>query len=408
MKYLLCVTTDSTELTLTYDTAANTLEGAGAPPANTLIPSADKKQEQMLINLVMGSACNYRCSYCCQSGIREKAYAPLAPDRLADGIRAYQDRYFPHADSIKILYWGGEPLMYMDMMRPLAEELREIHQHVSMGICTNGALLDKAKLTWLHDNQIGVGFSYDGPGQYVRHNSDVLAPGSFALEALKDGIAHHGWSVNPVWHKGNPLPSRYISFMNERLGTEDYTIGDSQALMVSDTSSLSWALSEAELYAFCVDTCRGLYEGTAHQIAHVYFKAATGFLQSLGSIGGFGGCLNSLTEKRRSLNVDISGNIWGCHSCAGVMQDDLGGNWHLGTLYDEPSVPDYRVLTRRRKERCEDCLLRMFCGGGCAVTPAKYDDINCRIQWHKYFPALSMAVNLMTGGQLTRVERMEE
>lgn len=406
MKYLFNVQLGTKRLELTYDSKRNTLEGAGVPPLSAMPEGGQENTKQLRINVVMGVACNYHCGYCCQSGMKETVLAPRRTDAFIRKLRDYCDRHFSACGSARLMFWGGEPLLYFSLMRELAAGLKDMKTDVSMGICSNGALLDEENLAWLHDNGVGLGLSYDGPGQYARDKGDVLAPGSFALEALKDGLARHGWSVNPVFHKGNPLLSRFVSFMNERLGTENWHTGDIQALMVSDEASGQWALSEKEMYAFSVDCCREIFSGRGQQFVHTFHQAARGFLGNLGQTEKFGGCLNSNPDGC-TLNVDISGHIWACHSCTGLAADELGGNLHIGDL-DGPREPvEFAVLKRRRTDACADCVLRMFCGGGCAITPPQYDEVNCRIQWHKWFPALSLAVNMLTGGQLLGVKSRE-
>lgn len=404
MKFCFFVKSNYNTIELVYDSAGNTLTGAGVPPRDIM---EEEKNGGLRINVVMGTDCNYCCDYCCQNGMKNAAFVPSRMETFIEGVRDYCDRYFGEVDSANILFWGGEPLIYFDMMKELAAGLKDVKSNTSMGICTNGALLNERNLAWLHDNGMGVGFSYDGPGQYARNKDDVLAPGSFALEALKDGIVNHRWSVNPVFHKGNPLVSRFVAFMNERLGTEKWGLGDIQMLMVGDEASEKWALSEEELYAFSVDCCQEIFSGRGQNFTQVYFDIAKNFLRNLGKGNSFGGCLNSQPDGP-SLNVDITGNIWVCHSFAGQYVDEMGGNLHIGTLDGTRKSVKLAVLENRRERACKDCALRMFCGGGCLGTPMKYDDMNCRIQWHKWFPALSMAVNLLTGGQLLRIEKLED
>lgn len=403
MKYVFEVGHASGALKLAYDSRLNTLDGAGVPP-NFIMGQRDG--EELRINIVMGTACNYRCGYCCQADMKKEIFSPLRLDAFVRGVRDYCDRHFCHVDAARVLFWGGEPLLYFDMMKELAAGLRDVKPRTLLGICSNGALLNEENLAWLHDNHVGVGFSYDGPGQSARDESDVLAPGSFALEALKDGVARHHWSVNPVFHRKNPLVSRFIDFMDERLGSEEWAIGDVQMLMVGDEASAAWALSEKELYAFSLDCCRELFIGRGRRFAHAYVQAAKSFLRSLGQTGGFGGCQNA-QPGALSLNVDITGNVWACHSFAGKHEDERGGNLHMGTLEGPRRPVKLAVLESRRERACMDCVMRMFCGGGCLGTPEKYDEVNCLIQWHKWFPALSMAVNMLTGGQLLGVKRLE-
>lgn len=402
MRYLLDVVGEEKSFELKYETCDNSLVGAGAVPAYITKCEENKK---LRINIVMGSKCNYNCGYCCQSNMKDEIFSPLNMDMFIKSLHEYCDKHYSNFESAHILFWGGEPLVYLDMMKRLAGGLKDIKPHTMMGICSNGALLNESNFKWLCDNNIGVGFSYDGPGQYARHNTDVLEKGSFALEALKEGIKNYGWSVNPVFHRGNPLISQFVTFMDDRLETEAWNIGDVQMLMVTDEHSKAWILTENEMYDFSIDCCQEIFSGRAQRFVHTYYNAASNFLKNLGVSGMFGGCQNSQEEGSSSLNVDVSGNVWACHSYAGQNTDELGGDLWYGNLRGSRRKIRLSALNFRRERMCKDCALRMFCGGGCIGTPIVYDDINCQLQWHKWFPGLSLAVNMLTGGQLVKIKR---
>lgn len=69
MKYVFEVGHASGALKLTYDSRLNTLDGAGVPP-NFIMGQRDG--EELRINIVMGTACNYRCGYCCQADMKKE------------------------------------------------------------------------------------------------------------------------------------------------------------------------------------------------------------------------------------------------------------------------------------------------------------------------------------------------
>ena len=49
---------------------------------------------------------------------------------------------FKEESGLIVEFWGGEPLVYIKTLRPLAEALRQRYQAASFGIVTNGSLLN--------------------------------------------------------------------------------------------------------------------------------------------------------------------------------------------------------------------------------------------------------------------------
>lgn len=404
---------DHPSVSLFYNTKENTLrtqeDDLFTPKVVNEYRQSWRTRRELLVNIVMGTACNYRCGYCCQaSGMKDLTLTPLNVETLIRNIHAYKKRWFPELEKAHILLWGGEPLLYLSLIKELTSGLKDLCPYTKFVICSNGSLLNEVNFKFLMDHNIGVGFSYDGPGQWVRNpHEDVLSVGSCALELLKTGIKEANWVINPVIHKGNPLLSKFITFMTERLATDEWDIGSVQHLNIVDEASRSWALNPTELYRFTEDVCKSFLSDPTNKARNYYMNHALAFIRNLNKPNAWGGCKNATGVD--VLNLDIQGNLWACHTTVGLEHDDLGGNLKIGTLssLDERKEPEFRVLEKRRKDVCSDCIMRTLCGGGCAVAPMKYETLNCQILWHQWFPALSLATGLLTGGgQLVKVEQV--
>ncbi len=404
MEFVFEVQCPGGKLELAYDSAANSLDGCGVLPVKQ---GSGNCQRSLRINLVLGPHCNYKCAYCVQSGMREIKLKPLGLEIFATKLKSYLQKYYGGIDHIVIVFWGGEPLVYYDQIQQLAVLLKDIARQVSFSICTNGALLDENKVRWLENNNFFVGLSYDGPGQYLRNKDDVLAPGSFVLEALKTGMRNNRWGISPVWHQGNPLPSRFVEYLDERLGDDQWVVNDNtQMLLVVDDASRKYAFTAEQALAFAADLLGLYYSGNAQRVWRTYYERGQRFIQSLGKHQDRGICSVSSYDPYL-LNLDITGKIWACHSATGLAADELGGNLYRGSLDTERKPVRLAAFHKRQKEQCHNCALRMLCHGGCPITPAKYDAINCYLQWHRHFPALAMAIHSFTGGQLVKISRKE-
>jgi uncharacterized protein len=117
----------------------------------------------MHLTLHLTRACNCRCSYC---------YAPPRADEgMTEGIAREVldfalDVNRDNADSIGMVFFGGEPLLKRDLIRFILTETQKIHheqkRHFHFKITTNGLLLDEDFLKLSLEHNIVVGFSLDG------------------------------------------------------------------------------------------------------------------------------------------------------------------------------------------------------------------------------------------------------
>lgn len=102
-------------LPFTYDTCENRLY---TPTGEEISPEKGGQGKRMLlVNMVMGTACNYHCGYCCQSGMTVEPLTSKRLDVFLQDLHDYCDRHFKSINTAHILYWGGEPLLYFNLMR---------------------------------------------------------------------------------------------------------------------------------------------------------------------------------------------------------------------------------------------------------------------------------------------------
>lgn len=94
------------------------------------------------ILLILGKKCNFRCSYC---------YTRNKNNPFIDEVNVYKDnleRVFAHIDhyvnqqyTVKLSFYGGEPLVYGDVFRKIVDRYRET-VNVQFALVTNGSLLE--------------------------------------------------------------------------------------------------------------------------------------------------------------------------------------------------------------------------------------------------------------------------
>lgn len=126
-------------------------------------------------------ACNYRCPYCYQP----KAEAPAMNDKTAAEVLALiRSRITPVTRTLKITWFGGEPLLNQEILFSLSRQLIELAEarglRYEASIITNGYLLDAPTAERLYtDARISAAqITLDGLGaDYER--AKVTPPGAF-------------------------------------------------------------------------------------------------------------------------------------------------------------------------------------------------------------------------------------
>jgi sulfatase maturation enzyme AslB (radical SAM superfamily) len=107
---------------------------------------------------IVTDACNFQCSYCPQKKERKFINSELIKE-TANFIYTFL------SDAPVIGFYGGEPLLCFNKMRDTVsylEQLNRSEKNFRFSITTNGSLLDKKKLEFLHQKRFSVILSFDG------------------------------------------------------------------------------------------------------------------------------------------------------------------------------------------------------------------------------------------------------
>ncbi len=119
-----------------------------------------------VLYVVLGKACNLECSYCF---VGPSPPPPFSSQfSLAENRNAFKKALslLPESsDKLTILFYGGEPLIFLEQMKKTTSFLRKRladKKDLEFVVTTNGTLINKTTAKWLHDNEISVGVSIDG------------------------------------------------------------------------------------------------------------------------------------------------------------------------------------------------------------------------------------------------------
>ncbi|HCR52730.1 TPA: hypothetical protein DIV48_03770 [Candidatus Kaiserbacteria bacterium] len=112
--------------------------------------------------------CQLACSYCFENGSdRSQSMKPLVLVRSLEWFRQYVHLH-PEIDSLKLKFFGGEPLLCKEMVSQALEAYQSLCQEIGIDfwveITTNGELLDEQTAELLsHYNWRRVQITLDGP-----------------------------------------------------------------------------------------------------------------------------------------------------------------------------------------------------------------------------------------------------
>ncbi len=124
------------------------------------------------VDLMLTTACNFRCAYCDQE---RRASRQMSPDVLDAAIRRLVSS---RLDRPRLTFFGGEPLLARSLIQRALDRVREWaprRMRPDIRIVTNGSRLDEEMTRLLVGQNVFIALSFDG----VAPAQDDRRPGSF-------------------------------------------------------------------------------------------------------------------------------------------------------------------------------------------------------------------------------------
>lgn len=136
-------------------------------PATELLPFYINNRLNY-ITLQVTQNCNLRCEYCIYSGNyynRSHSSKTMSKETATKAIEYYIS-HSRDAGSMAIGFYGGEPLLCMDLIKYCVEyaDKNAEGREITYSFTTNGTLLTKDILPYLVEHKFVVRISLDGPG----------------------------------------------------------------------------------------------------------------------------------------------------------------------------------------------------------------------------------------------------
>jgi radical SAM protein with 4Fe4S-binding SPASM domain len=311
-----------------------------------------RRNRPFSISIELTSACNLQCPFCSvNSG------APGPDDLTLDDLVIFVEQV-KKLKPTPVALSGGEPLLKKEMVLYAVKELSPLRE-ITVTVFTNGTLVTKDYAQQLHDAGLKVArVSVDGHNAEV--HDGIRGKGAFektvhGIEYLKE-LGIHVDVISVI----SRINYRYIKEIEDFVST----IGDSYAL------SYVYPYGRAA-HSDMLLTPKEIFDVKISGLVSKDFET-------------------SITPRNRchvgeTICVAANGDIYPClrlrlpeFKVGNIRENDLCD------IYTTDLMQDILKFTVEDAEKCKDCEIRYFCGGGCrgfayAIGGSLYgpDTINC-------------------------------
>jgi len=333
------------------------------PPAPKL-PPMPFPQRTLVLNVA--NDCNLGCSYCFASqgdyGTPKRMMSEETARRSVDFLLSNSGAH----KSVTIVFFGGEPLMNLKLIRRLVDYANEAGakagKQVDFTMTTNATYLTREVIDFLSESHIGVSVSIDGPKEYhdLRrtykngHGSyDFIRPR--VLELLNR-------------HKTRPIAARAtlthgVTAVEECFWhLKEMGFHEIGFAPVTSAAQDDFALTPDEMWQVMEQFRRlaNVYVDEALANRHLGFSNVSNILSELhaGIVKAYP-CGAGLGL----LGVGVDGDLFLCHRFSESKEHRMGSVAEgLNAAKQEQFL---RQAHLSRKSGCQVCWVRHICSGGC-------------------------------------------
>jgi len=359
-----------------------------------------------LMEIHLGTKCNFNCKYCSQTAYRNSSYSASPKD-----VDPFIDLLKNNVEKIdRIQLWGGEPLVYWKTIQLLVPKLRELYPNAFITMPSNGSLLTKDKIDFYHKYNIPLFISHDGCGNEKREsekNQDILKNPTVreALDYAHEVLGADRISINATPSSGNTNPEKIIKFFKKELW-DDVKVCTHNIVRChnsKDPQGVEFSkLSEEERKEYS----DGIFE---------ILNNTENFINDYSLVRRRQNLINTWVQhlpfdsiiaecplpSPHGIVVNLRGDVLQCHNHPIASKT-------YGHLSDLSKVNALGYIHCSFKERCRNCLVVHGCCGGCPSSDDKANELACPNLYALHYAFFKSGVAALFGAYLTSVEKLEE
>jgi len=371
---------------------------------NKLLPfTAGKTPEAGVeeLYLQVSHRCNLDCTYCYAQGGNFGGPGEMMAETIArDAVDFLFRESGPHRTCI-VNFDGGEPFLDFPLVESTTayakEKARQTGKKISFNISTNGTLFTKENVSFLKQNDFGIGISIDGdPSTHDRARKFKNGGGSYqtlskrlretalfdyprpvhARATITKESLHCSRTVSHLYNMGFR-----VIYLEPAAGKDETWVIDREDLEIikSEFDKIAEFYKE-RLLAEEFFILRNFFQ----PLQKIHQKSRTGYRCAAGS---------------RTLAAAPDGGLYPCYKFVGV-KNHIMGNVNGGTL-DKTVSARFMENHVNRKSKCKDCWARYICGGGCPYLAqisnnniSIKDDPDCEFTRHLIKLSLEIYVDI--------------
>ena len=319
--------------------------------------------------LHVAHTCNLNCSYCFAGQGKYRGEQALMSFEVGKQALDFLIAHSGTRRNLEVDFFGGEPLMNMDVVRRLVAYAREVEKehgkNFRFTFTTNGVLLDDDTIDFLNREMHNVVLSLDGRREvHDRFRVDHAGKGSYDLviprfQRLVEKRGSKSYYVRGTYTHHN------TDFVNDILHMADLGFTELSMEPVVCAPDDPCALTKEDLPVLfeqyerlAEEMLKRKKEGRGFTFYHYILDLEHGPC-IYKRIAGCG----SGTEY---MAVTPSGDLYPCHQFVGEPEYRIG---NIRTGITKPEIQErFRSCNIYSRPECRDCWARLYCAGGCAAN----------------------------------------
>ena len=345
---------------------------------------------RMNLTIAPTSDCNFRCIYCYE---KESLRNSFMSKEVQQGILDYITNIAPSLTSLSVTWYGGEPLLALNVIEYLAEKIMSIcdenHVTYTSSIITNGYLLTPAVASTLGRICVShIQITLDGS----REQHDKRRP-------LMGGQPTFDKIISNIEHAKENLPcpiSIRINVDKENISEIDEVLNILTERGLDDCTTAYLGMVEnsnstyQEKSCFCVEEfSMADYEFRLHHGTEQQVLSYPDLVYSVCSAE----CLSGLV-------VDSDGLLYKCWDDIGIADRSIGKITEDGATHNQILL-DYMLYDPTKDDECKECKYLPICMGGCPHRRQYLPEIRCTMQRYQMDKNITRVANHMVAQKST-------
>ena len=307
--------------------------------------------------------CNFNCRYCLYSGKEQIERTHSNVDMSRDVALKAIDYLFDHScdsQNIHISFYGGEPLLNIDLIREATNYAKGKFKSKSVGfsLTTNGSVLRGETIKFLYDNDFRISVSLDGP-QYIQDKHRKCSNGIDGTYSIVYSNIQKIKKELPDYFENN------VYFLPVVIDDEDYSIVKSfferEGVLLKNVTPLKANLSGVDYYLSPTQINNSSLKSTGVDsggINETSFANLYNIYKNKSKIPNTwhhnGQCIPGIQR----LFVDVNGSLYPCEK---IIENDA---FKIGTVFegiDTDKVIKFANIGKLSEDDCKQCWALRFC-----------------------------------------------